>query len=74
MNIVHTWLETYDTPTDALNDINLELGTKFGTGSLTYWRKEQKGLTPIAYNFMLSRVVDEELFSQLRMPDPKSKA
>jgi hypothetical protein len=72
MNIVHTWLETYKNPTTALDEINAALGTKFGTGSLTYWRKEEKGLTPQAFNFMLSRIVNNDQYRRLRMPDPKS--
>lgn len=72
MSIVNTWLATYDSPTEALGDINEQLGTKFGTGSLTYWRKEEKGLTPQVFNYMLYRVVDRRQYNKLRMPDPKN--
>lgn len=75
MNIVNTWLTLYDRPTDALNDINEALAGKYNTGNLTQWKKEQKGLTPRAYNFMLSKVLASDItanYSTIRMPDPKN--
>lgn len=76
MNIVDSWLEVYERPTDALNDINTELAAKYNTGNLTQWKKEQKGLTPRAYNFMLAQVLKynkgKASYSDLRMPDPKN--
>ena len=75
MNIVDSWLTLFDRPTDALNTINEDLGSKFNTGNLTQWKKEQKGLTPKTYNYMLEKVLKSDInaeFDTLRMPDPKS--
>ena len=76
MNIVDSWLALYERPTDALNEINSELAAKYNTGNLTQWKKEQKGLTPRAYNFMLSNVLEGKrgkvAYSEIRMPDPKN--
>ena len=76
MNITDTWLSLFERPTDALANINESLGTKYNTGNLTQWKKEQKGLTSGAYNFMLKAVLDNNEagnFERLRMPDPKKR-
>ena len=76
MNIVDTWLGCYERPTDALNDINTGLPGAYNTGNLTQWKKEQKGISPAAYNFMLSKVLSFSAgvgYDELRAPDPKSK-
>ena len=75
MNITETWLRLYPRPTDALNDINEVLGTKYNTGNLTQWKQGKKGLTSQAYNFMLKAVLAKgEIvgYQGLRMPDPKN--
>ncbi len=72
-NIVDGWLELYERPTDALNDLNDHLGTKYDTGHLTRWTKEQAGLHATAINFMMRELVDKPTYQMLRVPVRKVK-
>ena len=71
---MNAWLDLFERPTDALIDINKSLSGKYTTSNLTQWKKEQKGLSPRAYNYMLKYILDgyeDPGYDELKIPDPR---